>query len=321
MLIGIDGGGSKNELLLFTSDGKILRRMVFTGGSVSELGAQAACIRLVEQLRVLLSDEDGLNTPVRALFAGLSGGGNPKMREEIMRSLQHALPNAVSVRTAGDTLTALYAGLGAQDGMAIIAGTGSSAFVRHQGQFTTVGGWGHLIDDAGSGFFLGREALNAALREKDGRSEHTLLTVMVDEQLQRDVRTCIPELYAKGKSAVAAFAPLIFAAAEQNDPIAISVLHHAADELSLLIRAGAKLLTRAPYKTALVGSLWNAPLLQDAVRERLSAEYELFQPMVPAVLGSALCAAEDAGLDAENIRSLLLDALTDAPIERGVIPC
>ncbi len=321
MLIGIDGGGSKNELLLFTSGGKVLRRMIFAGGSVSELGAQEACRRLVEQLRILLCEIDELNTPLRALFAGLSGGGNVKMRIQITEQLRAALPCAASVRVAGDTLTALYAGLGTLDGMAVIAGTGSSAFVRHQGQFTTVGGWGHLIDDAGSGFFLGREALNAALREKDGRGAHTLLTELVDGQLHADVRTCIPEIYAKGKSAAAAFAPLIFTASKQHDPIALSILDRAADELSLLIRAGAKLLTHSPFKAALVGSLWNSPLLQDAVRKRLNTEYELFQPTAPAVLGSALCAAEDAGLDAEQMRTLLLDELIAIPAERGVLPC
>ncbi len=310
MLIGIDGGGSKNDLLLFTPDGEILRRIVAQGGSVSELGTAAACARLAEQLSALLKDAGGLNAPIDALFAGLSGGGNAKARGEITAFLRSLLPHAASVRAAGDTLTALYAAFGTADGIAVIAGTGSSAFVRSGGQLTTVGGWGHMIDDAGSGFYFGREALNAALREKDGRSAKTVLTEFIDAQLGSDVRSCISDLYAKGKSAIAAFAPLIFEAAAQNDRIAQDILSRGADELALLIFAASKHLRSKPYSAALIGSLWNAPQLTNAVRSRLGAEFDLFRPAHPAVLGSALCAAEDARLDVMHLRTRLCESLT-----------
>lgn len=309
MLIGIDGGGSKNEYLLFDSDGCILRRMTARGGSVSELGAEAACARLTEQLGTLLEPFGGLNAPIDALFAGLSGGGSTAVRKEIASRIRSVLPFAASVRAAGDTLSALYAAFGTSDGIAVIAGTGSSAFVRSGGQLTTVGGWGHLIDDAGSGFFIGREVLNAVFRAKDGRGAPTLLTESVEKQLGSDARACISDLYASGKRGIAAFAPLMFEAAQQNDSIALSILSRSADELALLIRAAAKLLNSPPYRTALIGSLWKAQPLVEAVRLRLSDDHELFRPAYPAVLGSALCAAEDAALDVGHIRETLIAQL------------
>lgn len=309
MLIGIDGGGTKNDLLLFDKNGHVLRRMIAAGGSVSELGAQEVCRRLIAQLEELLTDMNGLNTPIDALFAGLSGGGSIKMRESITAALRDALPNARSVRSAGDTLTALYAGLGTLDGMAVIAGTGSSLFVRHNGQMSTVGGWGHLIDDAGSGFFLGREALNAAFRHLDGRGMETLLTELCTRQMQNDIRLCIPQLYREGKPAIAAFAPVVFEAAAAGDAAAQNILSWAADELALLIRTGARLLDAAPYCVSLTGSLWKSELLTEAVRSRLSADYELFRPDAPAVLGSALCAAEDAALPVMTVRKKLIEEL------------
>ena len=314
MLIGIDGGGSKNDLILFTEEGKILSRVIGKGSNVSELGPEAASARLIEQLTELLKEHGGLTAPIQALFAGLSGGGAVNSRQAVIDRLKEALPNAREVHISGDTVTALYAGVGSGDGMAVIAGTGTSEFVRYGGgQTTMIGGWGHLIDDAGSGFWLGKEAINAALREEDGRGKKTLLTELVNEKLGKSVRSSIGYLYSDGKRTIASFAPVVFAACEQGDEVALDILGRAADELALLITTGGKLIGTKPYRVALVGGLWNAPLLQNAVRARLNEDYILTQLTAPPVLGSALAALEKAGLNAgDDMRDQLIRALEEA---------
>ncbi len=310
MLIGIDGGGTKTDLILLEKDGTLKKRLICGGCSVSELGAQTAAERLTTYISDLLSDFGGQTAEVDALFAGLSGGGNADSAGRISAALKDAFPNIGSVRTAGDTLTALYAGIGTQDGMVVIAGTGSSCYVRHNGQYSLVGGWGHLIDDAGSGFWLGKEVLNAALRELDGRGERTVLTSMVNKKLGKDVRTCIGALYAGGKPMIASFAPLVFGAVGDSDRIAKDILHRAADELALMIRAGARLIDKKPCRVALTGSLWKGELLLSEVSMLLSDDYILLPLSVPPVLGSALAAAEDAEIIiSPAFRSRLLDGL------------
>lgn len=310
MLIGIDGGGSKNDLLLFTEEGRVLNRLIAAGTNAAEMGADPACDRLIGQIERLLAPHGGMRAPIRALFSGLSGGGNAQSRTHITSRLQAALPGARHVATAGDTVTALYAGIGVGDGIAVIAGTGTSELVRHNGEFTQIGGWGHLIDDAGSGFWLGREALNAALREMDGRGGKTLLTDLINHKLGADVRSRIPQLYQDGKRTIASFAPEVFSAADKGDKTALDILSRAADELALLIRTGAMHIAQKPWRVALVGSLWNAPLLRDEVRGRLGSEYELTPVTAPAVLGSALAAAELAGLPADDaLRNRLIEEI------------
>lgn len=301
MLIGIDGGGSKNDLILFTEDGKILNRVIGKGSNVSEMGPEAASERLIGQISDLLKDHGGMNAGIAALFAGLSGGGAVNSRQFVIDRLKEALPNAREIHISGDTVTALYAGVGTGDGMAVIAGTGTSEFVRYGGgQTTMIGGWGHLIDDSGSGFWLGKEAINAALREEDGRGKKTLLTQLINEKLGKNVRSSIGYLYSDGKRTIASFAPVVFAACEQGDEIALDILRRAADELALLITTGGRLIGKAPYRVALVGGLWNAPLLQNAVRARLNEDYLLTQLTAPPVIGSALAALEKAGLSADD---------------------
>ncbi len=314
MLIGIDGGGSKNDLILFTEDGKILNRVIGKGSNVSEMGPDAASERLIGQISDLLRDHGGMNAEIAALFAGLSGGGAVNSRQQVIARLTEALPNAREIHISGDTVTALYAGVGVGEGMAVIAGTGTSEFVRYDGGKTTmVGGWGHLIDDSGSGFWLGKEAINAALREEDGRGKKTLLTQLINEKLGKSVRSSIGYLYSDGKRTIASFAPVVFQACEQGDEIALDILRRAADELALLITTGGKLIGKAPYRVALVGGLWNAPLLQNAVRARLNGDYLLTQLTAPPVLGSALAALEKAGLNADDdMRETLIRALEEA---------
>lgn len=313
MLIGIDGGGSKNDLILFTADGKILNRVIGKGSNVSEMGPEAASARLIGQIADLLKDHGGMEAEIQAIFAGLSGGGAVSSRQFVIDKIKEALPNAREVHISGDTVTALYAGVGTGDGMAVIAGTGTSEFVRYGGgQTTMVGGWGHLIDDSGSGFWLGKEAVNAALREEDGRGKKTLLTTLVNEKLGKSVRSSISYLYSDGKRTIASFAPVVFAAAEQGDEVALDIIRRGADELALLITTGGKLIGKAPYRVALVGGLWNAPLYQNAVRTLLNEDYILTQLTAPPVLGSCLAALEKAGLPAgDDMRETLIAALKE----------
>lgn len=310
MLIGIDCGGTKNDLTLFQEDGQVLNRTIGEGSNIAEFGVENACIRLTEQLNTLLKEHGGMNTPVQALFVGLSGGGNPKYSSAVTERLRAALPGAAVVRCASDLMTALYAGVGTGDGMAVIAGTGTSCLVHHQNELTQIGGWGHLIDDAGSGFSLGRAAVNAALREMDGRGAHTLITELVNHRLGEDVRKCIPILYQDGKRTIASFSPLVFEAAEAGDAMALSFIEDAANELALLIRTGSRLIDAECWRVALVGGLWNAPMILQGVQSALGEHFELIPVRIPAVYGSALGAMDAAALPiSDTFRNCFLDSL------------
>lgn len=310
MLIGIDCGGTKNDLTLFRESGEVLNRVISVGSNIAEMGVDHACDLMTEQLEALLKNFGGMNAPVKALFVGLSGGGNPKFSSAVTNRLQAALPGAAQIRCASDLMTALYAGVGTGDGMAVIAGTGTSCLVRHQEHLTQVGGWGHLIDDAGSGFSLGKAAVNAALREMDGRGSRTLMTDLVQKKLGEDVRKCIPVLYQDGKKTIASFSPVVFEAAEAGDSMAISIIEEAASELALLIRTGAKLIDATVWRVALVGGLWNAPRILSLVQDKLGDAFELIPVRIPAVYGSALGAMVAASLNIpDGFRNRFLETL------------
>ena len=289
MLIGIDAGGTKNELVLCEKDGRVVNRLTAPGSNAADLGPENAAMRIASQVRALV---DGHTETVDALFAGLSGGGAPAISGEVRAVLTRELPFVKSISNGSDALNGLYAGVGAGDGMVVIAGTGTSAFVRCGGVLTQVGGWGYLVDDAGSGYSIGRAVLNAAFRERDGRGESTRLTELVERQLGFNVLGAVPMIYRGGKRTVASFAPLAFEAADMGDRQALAIVDNACRELRLLISTCASHLKKAPYLASLLGSLWKAPRLLEGVRDQLSPDYRLLRPDLPPVFGAAVAAAE-----------------------------
>ena len=289
MLIGIDAGGTKNELVLCEKDGRVVNRLTAPGSNAADLGPENAAMRIASQVRELT---DGRCETVDALFAGLSGGGAPAISGEVRAVLTRELPFVKSISNGSDALNGLYAGVGAGDGMVVIAGTGTSAFVRCGGVLTQVGGWGYLVDDAGSGYSIGRAVLNAAFRERDGRGESTRLTELVERQLGFNVLGAVPMIYRGGKRTVASFAPMAFEAADMGDRQALAIVDNACRELRLLISTCASHLKKAPYLASLLGSLWKAPRLLEGVRDLLSPDYRLLRPDLPPVFGAAVAAAE-----------------------------
>jgi N-acetylglucosamine kinase-like BadF-type ATPase len=79
-----------------------------------------------------------------------------------------------------DALIALVAGAGENPGVVLVAGTGSIAYGRDaRGRAARAGGWGYLLGDEGSGFWIGRRALLSVVRHADGRGPFTMLTELV----------------------------------------------------------------------------------------------------------------------------------------------
>jgi len=153
--------------------------------------------------------------------------------------------------------------LGALDkrvGVALIAGTGAIALGRNmQGATARASGWGYLLDEVGSGYELGRQALVAVVRAADGRGPQTMLLELILEHWQiRDVSGVLAEVYANGGTAkIARLSSIVFMAARAGDIVAQRIVQCAVDELALVAATvGQKLhLMEQGLPLALGGSL------------------------------------------------------------------
>jgi N-acetylglucosamine kinase-like BadF-type ATPase len=150
-----------------------------------------------------------------------------------MRGLMSGIVGG-EIEIVGDGEIAFEDAFGAGSGVLIIAGTGSIAYGRNgQGETARAGGWGHAISDEGSGYWIGAEAIRAALRARDRGEDSRLLRELVDAIGARDMDDFIVRVNANPPAPdFAALAPAIIAAAGMGDSIANKVLASAGAELA-----------------------------------------------------------------------------------------
>jgi len=265
-IIGLDGGGTKMAVLMTDLDGNPVKTAKFGPSNVHDLGIDEFGKRLAEIPAALGIDDVN---EVAAVFGGLAGG--TAYRHRINEHMERVFPKA-KCRNGTDAENILWAGLGADDGCGLISGTGSILYARENGNMHRIGGWGWIMDPAGSGYDLGRDAVFAALREFDGRDGHTMLTDLFYEKFGKDILASLREILNGGKTFIASFAPMVFEAYRCGDRKAAEIMNKTADALAEMIDCAAKYF-EGDYRVALAGSIMTkepemAELVKGKVNER-----------------------------------------------------
>lgn len=238
LLIGVDCGGTKTQAVLGDADGRVLGKGAAGPANFQVMGVQAAVGAIRTAIEAAFRQASLPAGPVHVLCVGMAGADRPQERELLMGRLQEL---AVRVELFNDVRLLLAAGTPLGWGLAVISGTGSIVYGLDAGGRTArAGGWGYLFGDEGSGYDLGRSALQAAARQADGRGPETLLTrKILDYWGLQDVSSLIPHVYRQpaAPAEIARLAPLVGEACEQGDPVAAGLVQRAAEELSLGVRA------------------------------------------------------------------------------------
>jgi N-acetylglucosamine kinase-like BadF-type ATPase len=236
-VLGIDAGGTKTVCLLADQHGLILGEGRGPGANLHAAGEHA-----VEQvLRDIMSEAIGNRAIAPAAIcvgiAGVDREDEARTVREVMRRIGHRS----RVLVVNDALIALVAGAQDAPGIVIIAGTGSIAYGRNaNGDAARAGGWGHMIGDEGSGYWIGREALAAVMRASDGRGPATGLTREILTHFDVDDESRLPRIvYDREvpRMSVGTLGPIVQRVAEQGDAVTMRILERAADELVLTARS------------------------------------------------------------------------------------
>jgi N-acetylglucosamine kinase-like BadF-type ATPase len=210
-------------------------RAISGSSNYTVVGAEEAA----EQIRRAVTEATQLaeaELPLRAIWVGRSGVDRPGARARLLPLLR---PLAVDTRLTNDA-ELVFGALEGSVGVVLIAGTGSIALGRDTaGATVRAGGWGHLIGDEGSGYDLGRRALQASARAADGRGPHTdLLDAVVSQWQLEHPMEIIGKVYGTGdKAEIAALSSLVFAAARNGDAVARQIVADAASELAQAVIA------------------------------------------------------------------------------------
>jgi glucosamine kinase len=222
-LIAIDGGGTSCRALVADGRGLVLGHG--TAGSANIMtdmeGARKNAIAAAEAAcREAGLAEDALSSFDAVLgFAGANIGSYGERIGAI-------LPFRRSV-VETDALIALHGALGEHDGAVAIIGTGSVFMARSKGTIRSVGGWGFMVGDLGSGARVGRALLQEALLAHDGVHEGSELTAQVLRRFEDDPRTLVEYAHTAKPGEFGTFAPLVFEYGEHGDPIGKALIEGA----------------------------------------------------------------------------------------------
>lgn len=192
---------------------------------------------------------------------------------------------AKRVVVAHDSVTSYLGALGHQCGAVIAAGTGTICLAVGEREAARVDGWGHLIGDAGSAFWIGRTALEAAMRGYDGRRQMTALTEAMREEFP-NLESAYVELQSDPNrvARIAAFAGRVDALAA-TDRVAGNILDKAAAHLSEAVQASLRrvgLMGPAVPHVCAVGGVFASDRVLRRFTDYLTLQWPTFALTVPS---------------------------------------
>ncbi len=274
-MLGLDVGGSKTRLVVIDKGGKPL---VIEGEGANPAVVGLRCVDIIsELLRDALARAKVKPEEVEIVGIGSAGVGKGFWRELFAKALELSGIDPGKMELFEDFRTAYTACFLNEPGVVAISGTGSSIYGECRGLWVKVGGWGHLIDDGGSAYQVGRDGIAAALMYYDGRSEETVLLRELLEYLGiENPELAIPKIYGSSnpKKLVAGFAPRVVKAAMEGDKVAKSILSAYCKHLAIAIGTAIRRLRSSgcieDLKVAVVGGFWKFVeklVLNDLVKE------------------------------------------------------
>jgi N-acetylglucosamine kinase-like BadF-type ATPase len=319
-VLGVDGGATKTLAAVLDVSAGVLH--LGHGGPSNEdsVGEHAGADAVIEASREAAASADVELDQIDAAVLAVAGTDTVA----IERHVHERAPESWIV--VNDVVGAWATATGAEPGIGVISGTGSNVFgVGADGRAWRAGGWGHVLGDEGSGYWLGVRSIAAVLHDRDESGPKTGLSDAALAHFEvEDVDGLVALVYGKplSKSEIAAFAVETAKLAEQQDAVAARLYHEAATELATQISAVIRNTgLDGAFPVGLIGSAFKAgpvfvdPLVE-AIGELAPAARVHVVEAAPAA-GSLMLALSSCGhgedADVDELGRLVDEALSAAP--------
>ncbi len=304
LYLGIDGGGTKTDCAV-GDDSAILGRAKTGGSKLQRVGEERARESLHEA--IVSACQQARCDPGAITYActGIAGASHPEARETVRRMVAEIVPGTVEV--VGDMVVAFEAAFPETSGAIVLAGTGSIVYGRNErGDTARAGGWGLAVSDEGSGDWIGRAGVAAALRAVDSGQSNTLIGGIMNawhlatrEDVARAANASPPPDFA-------ALFPLVLSSADRGDGLARDILMRAGSELASLAKVVMRRLWPGPQpvRVRISGGVFNNSFcVQQVFENSLRAE----RPQCTVTFGQAdgaagalVCARRSARREVEG---------------------
>lgn len=285
-MLGIDGGGTKTEFVVFTTEGSVKKRIIMDASNPNDIGLKDSIDLIKKGIDLCLIEYP----EIKNIFCGIAGAGAGKNKTEMIKALSGIYKN-IDINI--DTDVANLIALDKNNSVYLICGTGSVVMANTGSEIKRFGGWGYLFDEQGSAYDIGKDGIKASLAYTDGFGEYTMICDFLERKLNGKLWENIKTVYEKGKPYIASLAPLVFDAYLQNDKVSIDIIDNNCKRLALLLNSAFNYSLNR--RVTLAGGL--AIRYSDIILKHLSryCEAKFVIPSLPPVYGACVKCLTMAG--------------------------
>ncbi|HKP12330.1 MAG TPA: BadF/BadG/BcrA/BcrD ATPase family protein [Blastocatellia bacterium] len=293
--LGVDGGGTKTHAIITTATYKIIGEGFSGASNPVRVGFEAAAANINQAVKQACEQAHITPHDIAAGCAAIAGISHP-IHYHTMRKALDARLRMDHLELVTDARAALEGALDGQQGIVLIAGTGSIAMgMTDARKVERSGGWGPTLGDEGSGYDIARQALKAVAASFDGRAPRTDLTERICRELGITSAKDLPGVIYNneaGSPQIASLARLVADAAAAGDAVARGILAQAGRDLGELAVSVIRKLGLEPlaFRVACVGSVFKAgecvlEPLREAVR-KVAPRAEIGPPLRSPEIGA-----------------------------------
>jgi N-acetylglucosamine kinase-like BadF-type ATPase len=301
--LGVDGGGTKTRFALLDEHRKFVGETTLGTTYHPDVGVDGVRGVLAHGVAQITSNAGIDAAQLAYAFFGLPAHGEDSAVTPALDALPRAILGHDRFAVGNDMVCGWAGSLAAEDGINIVAGTGSIGYGQRGTRAARAGGWGEAFSDEGSAYWIAMQGLNAYSRMSDGRLPKGPLHALINESLElaNDLDLCA-HVYgenAKSRGELAQLSPLVSRAAELGDEQALNIFRRAGEELARIAEALRRQLgfsdgeqVRLSYSG---GAFAAGDVLMSPFKQALAAaspSFELRPPVHEPHIGAALYAAK-----------------------------
>lgn len=301
--LGVDGGGTKTCFTLIDENGKVISKVIKGPSHPTQIGFENLEILLREGLEEIIENNKISKSDIERVTLGLAGYGIVKEIAEGIAKIVEEVFYGIKYELVSDVRVAIAGALAGEDGINIVAGTGSIALALKNNEIIRCGGWGYTVGDEASAYWIGKKTITLFSKESDGRLEKGPLYELIKTNLgltrDAEIISYVNDKIKGDRSEIAKIARICSEAASLGDEGAMAIFNEAAVELTEMIKVLLRNFGNEKVKVSYTGGVFKSgDLILDPLKSMLEGlNVELIEPILSPDLGACLLAYINAGYE------------------------
>ncbi|MDU5109946.1 MAG: BadF/BadG/BcrA/BcrD ATPase family protein [Clostridium sp.] len=296
--LGIDGGGTKTRYIIANEHLDVLANIEGGTTHIHQIGKKGLKEELVKNIDIICKSKGIEKTDIGFAFLGIPGYGESEVDKKNIDEIVSSVLTKTLYKIDNDVVVGWASATLCKPGVNIVSGTGSIAFgIDEFGNSGRSGGWGPVIGDEGSAYWIGVKTIEAYTKQKDGREKKTILVDMIEREYNITYNFEITEIIFNkmklSRAELAKFSRICSMAAEKGCEKCKGILKNAAYELYLnVIALDNKLSFKDKFIVSYTGGVFKAgDLILEPLKEYLKdLNCEVIPPILEPWYGAVLLA-------------------------------